>query len=29
MQKIRDESAVPKIAFLLRDLNSKVQIAAI
>ena len=29
MQKIRDESAGPKIAFLLRDLNSKVQIAAI
>jgi HEAT repeat protein len=29
MQKIRDESAGPKIAFLLRDLNSKVQLAAI
>jgi HEAT repeat protein len=29
IQKIRDESAGPKIAFLLRDLNSKVQIAAI
>jgi HEAT repeat protein len=29
MQKIRDESAGPKIVFLLRDLNSKVQIAAI
>src|ERR1035441_2871942 len=29
MQKIRDESAGPKIAFLLRDLNSKVQVAAI
>jgi HEAT repeat protein len=29
MQKIRDESAGPKIAFLLRDLNSRVQIAAI
>ncbi len=29
LQKIRDESAGPKIAFLLRDLNSKVQIAAI
>ncbi len=29
MQKIRDESAGPQIAFLLRDLNSKVQIAAI
>jgi HEAT repeat protein len=29
MQKIRDESAGPKIAFLLRDLNPKVQIAAI
>ncbi len=29
MQKIRDESAGPKFAFLLRDLNSKVQIAAI
>ncbi len=29
MQKIRDESAGPKITFLLRDLNSKVQIAAI
>ena len=29
MQKIRDESVGPKIAFLLRDLNSKVQIAAI
>ena len=29
MQKIRDESAGPKIAFLLRDLNSKVQITAI
>jgi HEAT repeat protein len=29
MQKIRDESAGPQIAFLLRDLNSKVQVAAI
>ena len=29
MQKIRDESAGPKIVFLLRDLNQKVQIAAI
>ena len=29
IQKIRDESAGPKISFLLRDLNSKVQIAAI
>jgi HEAT repeat protein len=29
MQKIRDESAGPKLAFLLRDMNSKVQIAAI
>ncbi len=29
LQKIRDESAGPKIAFLLRDLNAKVQIAAI
>jgi HEAT repeats len=29
MQKIRDQSAGPKIVFLLRDLNSKVQIAAI
>jgi HEAT repeat protein len=29
LQKIRDESAGPRIAFLLRDLNSKVQIAAI
>ena len=29
MQKIRDESAGPRIAFLLRDLNQKVQIAAI
>jgi len=29
LQKIRDESAGPKIAFLLRDLNSKVRIAAI
>ncbi len=29
MQKIRDESAGPQITFLLRDLNSKVQIAAI
>lgn len=29
IQKIRDESAGPQIAFLLRDLNSKVQIAAI
>lgn len=29
IQKIRDESAGPKMAFLLRDLNSKVQIAAI
>ena len=29
MQKIRDESAGPQIAFLLRDLNPKVQIAAI
>jgi HEAT repeat protein len=29
MQKIRDESAGPQITFLLRDLNPKVQIAAI
>jgi HEAT repeat protein len=29
MQKIGDQSAGPKIAFLLRDLNPKVQIAAI
>jgi HEAT repeat protein len=29
LQKIRDESAAPKFEFLLRDLNSKVQIAAI
>jgi hypothetical protein len=29
LQKIRDESAGPQIAFLLRDLDSKVQIAAI
>ena len=29
MQKIRDESAGPQIAFLLRDLDSKVQMAAI
>ena len=29
MQKIRDESAGPQITFLLHDLNSKVQIAAI
>lgn len=29
MQKIRDESAGPKITFLLRDLNPKVQVAAI
>jgi HEAT repeat protein len=29
MQKIRDESAGPQIVFLLHDLNSKVQIAAI
>jgi HEAT repeat protein len=29
IQKIRDESAGPKISFLLRDLNSKVQLAAI
>src|ERR1035441_9733708 len=29
MQKIRDESVGPQIAFLLRDLNSKVRIAAI
>ena len=29
LQKIGDQSAGPKIAFLLRDLNSKVQIAAI
>jgi HEAT repeat protein len=29
LQKIRDESAGPKFAFLLRDLDSKVQIAAI
>jgi HEAT repeat protein len=29
MQKIRDESVGPQIVFLLRDLNSKVQIAAI
>ena len=29
LQKIRDESAAPKIAFLLHDLDEKVQIAAI
>ena len=29
LQKIRDESASPRITFLLRDLNPKVQIAAI
>jgi HEAT repeat protein len=29
IQKIRDASAAPRIAFLLRDLNEKVQIAAI
>jgi HEAT repeat protein len=29
LQKIRDESAAPKISFLLRDFNQKVQIAAI
>ena len=29
LQKIRDQSAAPGIAFLLRDLNPKVQIAAI
>ncbi|PWU01126.1 MAG: hypothetical protein C5B51_23625 [Terriglobia bacterium] len=29
LQKIRDESAAPRIGFLLRDLNPKVQIAAI
>lgn len=29
LQKIRDESAGPKFVFLLRDLNAKVQIAAI
>jgi HEAT repeat protein len=29
MQKIRDESAAPQVAFLLRDFDSKVQIAAI
>ncbi len=29
LQKIRDESAGPKITFLLRDLNTKVQVAAI
>src|SRR5476649_230963 len=29
LQKIRDESAGPRIAFLLHDLNAKVQIAAI
>ncbi|MDX2152614.1 MAG: HEAT repeat domain-containing protein [Bryobacteraceae bacterium] len=29
LQKIRDPSVAPKIAFLLRDLNEKVQIAAI
>ena len=29
LQKIRDESAGPQIAFLLHDLNAKVQIAAI
>ena len=29
LQKIRDVSAAPRIAFLLRDLNEKVQIAAI
>ncbi len=29
MQKIRDESAAPKVQFLLRDLDPKVQVAAI
>ncbi|MCL4403043.1 MAG: HEAT repeat domain-containing protein, partial [Acidobacteria bacterium] len=29
LQKIRDESAAPKIAFLLRDFDQKVQLAAI
>jgi HEAT repeat protein len=29
LQKIRDESAAPRVAFLLRDLDSKVQVAAI
>ena len=29
LQKIRDESAAPRISFLLRDFNQKVQIAAI
>jgi HEAT repeat protein len=29
LQKIRDESAAPRIAFLLRDLDPKVQVAAI
>jgi HEAT repeat protein len=29
LQKIRDESAAPRVSFLLRDLDSKVQIAAI
>lgn len=29
LQKIRDESAAPRISFLLRDLDSKVQVAAI
>jgi HEAT repeat protein len=29
LQKIRDESAAPRIVFLLRDLDSKVQVAAI
>jgi HEAT repeat protein len=29
LQKIRDESAAPRVAFLLRDLDPKVQIAAI
>ena len=29
LQKIRDESAGPRIGFLLRDLDPKVQIAAI
>src|SRR4051812_26279868 len=29
LQKIRDESAAPRVSFLLRDLDTKVQIAAI
>jgi HEAT repeat protein len=29
MQKIRDESAAPRVSFLLRDLDPKVQVAAI